>query len=336
MTQMIVTFETQFTPWQHLLRERLHTLLDTLAPPLRVDVVRALETEGKLFWRSEHASERPAGVWGLLTLLVALHLSPDTDRHYATKVAVAVECYICALDILDDIEDSDRTAALEELGVARGLSVATTLLFLAQRALLDAGSHVAPEQALRLIAALSDASLAATSGQHRDILSEHRPVASVSPQECMEILAAKSGSLMSLACRLGALCAESSDAVCEAWTRLGHALGIAHQLDNDAHDFHVLAAHQEHPGAGKATRGVPPHKKTLPIVLAAQILAQLRGRSAPANPQEHQVLQDLALQEAVVITSGRAILCRERVRDAVLQLETERPLSPALHRLLGV
>ena len=333
MTEAIVTLDDQFTPLQHLLQARLHPLLALLVPPLRADVMRALEAEGKLLWRPDYPTERPAGVWGLLTLLVAQHLSPDIDQHQAASVAIAVECYICALDLLDDVEDSDRTPVVEELGVARVLSVATTLLFLAQRASLEATNQ--PQQAVRLIAAFSEASLTATAGQHRDILTAQRPVASLSAQECMEILAAKSGSLMSLACRLGALCAGVSEQACVAWARLGELMGLAHQLDNDAHDvYDILAAdvltRREVDAQGRAA-------KKLPVVLATQIYAKQRKlRShADGDQEEDQRIWQLALQEAIVNTSCKAVLYRERARAHLEQLDARHPLSPALRFLLG-
>jgi geranylgeranyl pyrophosphate synthase len=339
MSTVLAARDEQFTPAQHLLRERLHTLLATLAPPLRADVTRALEAEGKLLWQPTCQGERPAGVWGLLTLLVARQVSPAINPPLATSVAIAVESYICALDLLDDIEDSDRTPVVEELGVARTLSTATTLLFLTQQALLETACYLTPEQVLRLLEALSAASLTATTGQHFDILTEERDVSSLSARECLEIVAAKSGSLMSLACRLGALCGGADHALCERWAELGKLLGISHQLDNDSHEGYdlILAACNFSPAPGRegASEGSRP-KKTLPVVLAAHLYEQHRRGFSPQREEEDLRVRGLAVQEAIVLTSAKALLFRELVRERALQLAGTHLLAPALCQLLGI
>src|SRR2546430_5915926 len=95
-----------FAAHQHLLRERLLLLLSTLHPMLRKDVVRSLEEEGKLlappqpYMNPSHPA-LTAGVWPLLTLLVAQSISQEVDACCASNVAVAVECFVCAIDLLD-------------------------------------------------------------------------------------------------------------------------------------------------------------------------------------------------------------------------------------------
>jgi geranylgeranyl pyrophosphate synthase len=329
------TLDEQIAPDQRLLRQRLHTLLDTLTPPLRADVARALEAEGKLLWRSTRDSDRPAGVWGLLTLLVARQVSQQNNPHLATNVAIAVEVFICGLDLLDDIEDCDRTPVVVDLGVARALSVATTLLFMAQQVLLETAHYLAPEQVLLVLGALSSTSLTATAGQHLDILTGERDVSSLSEQECIDIAAAKSGSLMSLACRLGALCGGADAALCERWAELGKLLGISHQLDNDCHAGYdvILAACNFSPTPGRErTRAVAGPTKTLPAVLARQLYEQYRQASPQQSGEEDLLMRGKAVREAIVLTGAQAYLLREIVRARAIQLH----LAPALGRLLGV
>jgi geranylgeranyl pyrophosphate synthase len=187
---------------------------------------------------------------------------------------------------------------------------------------------------LLLLEALSESSLKATVGQHLDILSARHAALHMTAQDCLGILAAKSGSLMSLACRLGALCAGVSEQACLEWSRLGELLGLAHQLDNDAHDFYdFLAADVGASGQGDQPGSAP---KTLPVVLAAQIYTKQRSRqsSAPGGREEAQRMWRLALQEAIVNTSCTAVLYREQVRAYIEQLDAQRPLSPALRFLV--
>src|SRR5712692_8243665 len=131
-----------FAAQQQLLRERLHLLLTTLHPVLQMYVKRAFEERGKLLFQpSNNAgatnSTMPTGSWPLLTLLVAQHVSPNIDPAFASSVAIATECFVCALDILDDVEDEDQTPIIQELGVARALNVSTTLLALMQQTFLS-------------------------------------------------------------------------------------------------------------------------------------------------------------------------------------------------------
>src|SRR2546425_4134240 len=90
---------------QQTLRERLTGLVATLHPSLSADVLQALQAKGKLLAQSpspgEHASSPTvSGMWPLLTLLVAQAVSPQVDLICASGVAVAVECFVCALDLL--------------------------------------------------------------------------------------------------------------------------------------------------------------------------------------------------------------------------------------------
>jgi Polyprenyl synthetase len=167
-----------FAAHQQLLRERLHHLLATLHPVLYTDVERALEGEGKLLSHPRvdadfPAPPLPAGIWPLLTLLVAQSISPDIDPVCASSVAVAVECFVCAIDLLDDVMDGDQTTTLQALGMARTLNVSTALLTLAQQAMLSLSrQNAAPTLTLRLLETLQESALIVTAGQHRDVVAE--------------------------------------------------------------------------------------------------------------------------------------------------------------------
>src|SRR5205814_666661 len=101
--------------------------------------------------------------------------------------------------------------------------------------------NIPAERILRLLNVLQESTLLATVGQHRDLLAEQRPVQDITYEECIEIAAGKAGSLMSMACRFGAICAGADDKVCGKFAEIGELLGIAHQLDNDSHDlYHLL------------------------------------------------------------------------------------------------
>src|SRR5437588_6528708 len=195
-----MTDETQppaslFAAQQNMLCERLHRLLAVLHPLLYTDVVQALEGPGKLLSRPDAGIDplnpsHTAGVWSLLTLLIAQHISPDIDPEYVSSVAIAVECFVCALDLLDDIEDDDQTAIIQAIGAPRVLNVSTALLTLAQHAILSLSKqNIAPALILRLLETFQASALTATSGQHRDLLAEQRVAQDFTQEECIEIAA---------------------------------------------------------------------------------------------------------------------------------------------------
>src|SRR6266487_629283 len=306
-----------FAAQQEVLRELLLFLLATQHPVLRADVVRALEEEGKLLAkpRADAVAVRPAGSWALLTMLVAQHIDPDIDLFCVSSVAIAVECFVCALDLLDDVEDEDQTPSIQVLGEARALNVATALMMLAQQAISSLSQQaVPPGRILSLLDTLQASALNAAAGQHRDLLAEQRSAQELTLEECIEIAASKGGALMRLACRLGALCAGADDVMCEHFSELGELLGIAHQLDNDSHDLYYLLQdetstivsgemlHSRKSVKTDLVRG----KKTLPVVLAAKLSASFQRRAESTDEENKQYLQ--AMQEGIITTWGICLL----------------------------
>jgi len=334
---------------QALLAEQLTQLLANLHPELRADILLALQAPGKLLSATlspasalngpmPNSPVLPAGVWPLLTLLVAQHLAPEADPLPACHVALAVECFICALDLLDDVEDGDATAIIEAIGMPRVLNVSTALLALAHKAILSLSAcSVAPERILPLLNTLQEACLTATAGQHQDLLAEQKPVEAFDQEACLAIAAGKAGALMRVACLLGAICAGASQELCELWAQLGEFLGIAHQLDNDSHDLYNLLNEETSasPDARPRKTDLQRGKKTLPIVLAAQNLA-LQEQS-PQTDDKKQENEKRALHEGILTTWGLCLLYRERAADCLQEIAARsRPISPELHLLLGL
>src|SRR5690349_25141952 len=127
--------ENMFAAHQQWLCERLYQFVNGLQPQLCDDAVRALEEPGKLLFPGNAQDSKtqfklPTGHWALLPLLVARTIDPAIDIQISGIVAIAVECLICAFDLLDDIEDDDQTAIVEALGPARVLNTSTALLML--------------------------------------------------------------------------------------------------------------------------------------------------------------------------------------------------------------
>jgi geranylgeranyl pyrophosphate synthase len=332
-----------FAAQQQLLRERLHHLLSTLHPALQMDVRRAFEERGKLLSQSSYDASAadpgiPSGSWPLLTLLVARCISPPIDAALASGVAIATECFVCALDLLDDVEDEDQTPIVLEVGAARALNISTTLLALAQRALLSCLQSGADQAlVLRLLDVMQEALLVATSGQHRDLLAEQREARDLTREECIEIAAAKAGAIMRLACLLGAICAGATDAECAELAEMAELLGIAHQLDNDAHDLYYLLELADTASSISEERSVKTDqvrgKKTLPVVLAASVSEPLQEHRELSDEERQKYRQ--ALHEGIMTTWGISLLYRERAEARLLAISSRKFIAPELRLLLG-
>ena len=345
---MVLSNETNnlskpFTTYQFMLRERLRSIIGPLQLPLKRDVEAALEQRGKLLCPSSNLENpaRPNGMWALLPLLIIRDLNPKSDLTAAYNVAIAVECLICALDLLDDIEDGDLTAIVRSIGVARTLNVSTTLLQLAQKSLLSlTGSGISPENIITLTTLLQEATLDAASGQHKDIIGEQQEITLYTSEDCVDIARGKAGSLMRLACVIGCTFVEASQQISLLFAELGELLGIAHQLDNDSHDLYTILHTQEH---NLVKTDLERQKKTLPLVLAAQMRAsqqiapdthQSDKTKLPDKTEPQNVLQK-SFDESIIAAWGISLLYRERARDCLQKIESQQLLSPELHLLLG-
>ncbi len=280
----------------------------------------------------------------MLPFFVAQSIDPAIPPLQAYEMAVAVELCICALDILDDVEDEDQTPFIEEVGVARALNTATALLSLASQAILSLSVHGRNVQhVVQLLATFHEHLLAAVHGQHSDLLAERRSALTMTQEECVQIAAQKSGSLMSLACRAGALCAQANDVVLEQFTTFGRLFGIAQQLDNDCHNLYYLiqdvSADSVVSGTGLIGRqentDLRRNKKTLPIVLAAQRRASDIPFPLPTD-QENRARYTQALQEAIFATWGICLLYKERARETLQTIEQMIPIAHELRLLLDL
>jgi len=333
---------------QRLLRERLRLFLQPLHPDLQKDVIAALESPGKLLapsrWKIEHegkGSDVPSGIWSILTVVIAQLVAPDIDLLFASSVALSVECCICAGDLLDDVEDEDRTDIVQQLGAARTLNVSTALLVLSQEILFSLVDQGVPgDRVLALSRIMQDTLLIATAGQHRDLLAEQSAFDTYTLERCIDITAMKSGALMSLPFHLGALCAGADEQMCRKFAELGRLLGIAAQLDNDCRDLYYTCHERFAPidlsGGGASTKAaytdLARRKKTLPIVLAMQ--ADTSSRPATHNDGQAIGIDIHAINEGIVAAHGICLLYQERVHDCLQEIAIQYPPSPVLRLLL--
>ncbi|HEX3722765.1 MAG TPA: polyprenyl synthetase family protein, partial [Nitrolancea sp.] len=137
-------------------------------------------------------------------LVGAVAAAVHASESAASRVAAAVEVFLAALDVLDEIEDGDSSPLVEQAGLPLALNASTALLFISQSILagLPNDGTVASDRS-EIMSALATLGISATAGQHRDLSqpSELTPTLA----EALDISRAKSGSLTGGACRLAAL-----------------------------------------------------------------------------------------------------------------------------------
>jgi len=329
---------------QQALVGRLRLFLKGNVPQvLQADVLRALEGEGKLLSSplatlSETRAPLPAGVWPLLVYFVARTVSPECDLRCVSSAALAIECMVLSIDLDDDVMDGDQSTTLTALGVGRALTVSKTLSVLAVQLVLSLTEQgISSSLVNRLLETLLEATKTVMSGQHRDVLAEQQDIATVTYEQCIEIATAKAGTLMRLACLLGAIAAGANDEQCQQFAQLGENLGISHQLSNDAHDIEQLLpvrdAQQQQKG-GEVKTDIVRGKKTLPIFFAAEkgvTLSQSEKAVDRLTEEQVQVLYGASMK-----TWGMCLVYRERVRDCLQEIAKHSRIPPALFTLVGI
>lgn len=281
-------------------------LINGVHPLLRRDVVKALDLSHKLLISPLSEEDFPAilsGAWAFAIFLFIEYLNPNINTEFAIHIAIAGECWFTALDFIDDLQDEDTTPVIQELGHNRVQSVILTLQLLAQKAILQ--NDVSQDIKIRLLQILLNKTLASVNGQHLDVLFESYKADAVSLEESLEIVANKSGSLLSLALGFAAVTAGASEKLQKQIEEVSVLIGIYHQLMNDCTDF-------LRPDKTDVRRG----KKTVPAILVSQY----------------------GEQKGLVSAKAMTLLYQERVLKKVALLEkcVGRPLPLLLRHLLGI
>lgn len=237
-----------------------------------------------------------AGAWGLTST------NENEKRHLqrALPAAVSVELTHNFTLIHDDIEDGDaerrHRATLWKLwGIPQAINAGDGLFALARLALwgvLEQG--VEGTIAAQLGRLLDQACLVLSEGQYLDISFEDRLHISVAAY--LDMIARKTGALMSCATHMGALLGTTDTVTIDRLASFGQAIGIAFQVRDDM--LGVWASIEE---LGKTSAGdVYRRKKSLPILHALEhaneqdrnrLLSIYQQESAVTSQQVEQVLE---------------------------------------------
>ncbi|QAY66883.1 polyprenyl synthetase family protein [Paenibacillus protaetiae] len=165
--------------------------------------------------------------FGQLTILHYRMFGGVSDIVY--KAAAAVELFILASDILDDIQDQDAPSkAWMQVPLPMALNTATALITLSQQALMECGENA--EIRLRLAAMMNNQLITAANGQMLDLAN-----AIQEEQDYFEMIRQKSAAILVLACMAGVMLAGQGwhDTVAE----YAGEIGMAAQIRNDLRDL---------------------------------------------------------------------------------------------------
>jgi len=169
--------------------------------------------------------------WPLLPLIVCEAISGKYKN--ALPAAAALQLYIAAGDVFDDIEDADSSVSIPaKYGIGIAINIATALFILAEKAItLLERKGVEPSLIMRILEVINSLCTAACVGQHLDL----SPISETSFSEdaYLKVVGMKSASQVECACHVGAMLATEDQNLQNAFAKFGYNLGIASQIAND-------------------------------------------------------------------------------------------------------
>jgi geranylgeranyl pyrophosphate synthase len=249
--------------WQkrqfELLRDEIAIVLASLPAVADLhNLVRQPLSQARRGLAALSADDRP---WPLLPLIVCEAIC-GYWRH-ALPAAAAIQLFMAAGDVFDDIEDADSSESLSaRYGPAVATNVATTLLSLAEKSIMRLkGRDVADSVIVHVTDAVNSFFSSACAGQHLDLSLSSETA--ISEDDYLRVVDMKSASQVECACHVGALLADARQESVNIFAEFGHNLGMAAQITNDIRGV---------------TRGsdIVKQKITLPAIYA---LAQAEGES---------------------------------------------------------
>ncbi|MFF0310489.1 family 2 encapsulin nanocompartment cargo protein polyprenyl transferase [Streptosporangium sp. NPDC004379] len=228
----------------------------------------------------------------------------------ALPAAAAVELAHNFSLLHDDVMDGDRTrrhrpTAWAVFGVSPAILAGDSLLTLAF-GVLAAGGPAAPEAARIFGAAVQEL----LEGQHSDVAFERR--GHVELDECLDMVAGKTGALLAAACALGALFGGADPERVEGLRAFGADLGLAFQFVDD-----LLGIWGDPAVTGKPVHSdLRSRKKSLPVV-AALTSGTAAGRELAGLYTREEPLTEADLGRAadLVEAAGARAWSRERAGE---------------------
>ena len=220
--------------WQRRATELLATEIDVLLSPLSdtdellYSLIKEPLQEAIQRLTDDRGYYHP---WPLLPLVVSEAISGRYER--VIPAAAALQLFMVAGEIFDDIEDADSIDSLPaRYGSPIATNIATTILFLAEKAITQLKERGVDDcLVVRTMDVINSSFIITCAGQHLDLslILEANP----SEDTYLRIADMKTASTTECACHIGALMATEHQDLIDKFVKFGHNLGIASQIAND-------------------------------------------------------------------------------------------------------
>ena len=267
----------------------------------------------------------------LLGLLAYASIAGEHTR--ALPGAAAVELGHNFSLVHDDIEDGDverrhRPTLWTIHGIPQAINTGDTLFSLSRIALHRLTDLGFPDSTvLRLMRLYDETCLALCEGQYIDIaMSASDELISV--DRYFDMIGRKTVALIAASIEAGALLATTDEQVIARYRAFGWALGLAFQLNDD-----LLGIWGPERTTGKEPSDVVHHKKTLPVIYAAEHagpedrerLSELRAATDPTTAEVAEIIEILERTGAREYTRDQARHYRDQ---ALAELDAAGVVKP--------
>jgi geranylgeranyl pyrophosphate synthase len=278
--------------WQEKQAEKLRSEIEELLVPLSdadglCDLIKEALTQGRRGLSAEVALDKPLP---LLPLVVCEAISGHYEQ--ALPAAAAIQLFMAAGDVFDDIEDSDSSESLSATyGPAIAINVANTLITMAEKAITRLKEKgVEDYSVVRIMDVVNSYCTTACAGQHLDLSLTSKM--DISEDIYIRVTGMKSASQVECACHIGALLATENQELINTFTIFGHNLGMAAQITNDIQG--VIRGND-----------VLNHKITLPVIYAlAQAEGETYSKLVIAFGQQSETVPDLTQIKGLLFSIG--------------------------------
>jgi len=228
----------------------VHTVLaeESNVPAFRTVLQQLMARKGRVL------NDESVAKWPVFVIEPCRAFAGNLDA--AAWAAAAVEFTAAAADVVDDLVDDEWS--VETVTQARAINASAGLIWLAQRSTARLVGCLGAERAWRINDLLGQGYLDACAGEDLDLLFE--APSEVTEELAYEMTRRKSGSLVAMACQVGAAVATDDAGLIDALGQFGCHVGIAAQLLND-----LAGINSENPARSSDLRR---KKKTLPVTYA--------------------------------------------------------------------
>lgn len=266
--------------------------------------------------------------WYLLPLVVCESVSGKFAP--AVPAGAALQLFMAAGQVFDDIEDADALGSLSaRYGSAIATNAATTLLILAEKAVTRLKREgVTDDLIVRVMDAINSFYTEACCGQHKDL---SFTVESTTSEEAYLLVASmKSASTIECACHIGALVATKKEELLAQFTLFGHNLGMVSQIANDIQGI-------------TSGRDIIKQRVTLPVIYALthtegecyNQLALAFNKKCESTLDVNQIRDLLFDSGGIFYAMIRMDLYKQKALDILLDLDKARVNTERLKSFLG-